>query len=114
MTVEATARLVDITSLTNTNSEGFVDLGHYTMYRIVSAATLVAGALVAGSAWAAAGSNADQAEESVAYQINPAHSGSVTFAAGFTAPLAKLWSYDTKGAVTYPLVAGGQVFVVSS
>ena len=84
------------------------------MYRIAAGAGFVAGALFFAAAWAEAGYTPDQTEESVAYQINPAHTGSVTFAGGFAAPLKKLWTFDTKGAVTYPLVAGGQVFVVSN
>lgn len=65
---------------------------------------------VAASAFAPKG----QSEEAVAMQINTAHSGEIDFADGFAAPLAKVWSNDTGGNTSYPLVADGAVFVVSN
>ncbi len=54
------------------------------------------------------------AESAVAYQENAAHTGSTTFAAGFTAPLKEAWVKDLGGAVSYPLVVGNLVFVTVS
>src|SRR5689334_833313 len=58
-----------------------------------------------------------QREYAVSYQINPAHSGSIVFANGFTPPLTKLWSRDFSngyyGTQTYPLIADGKVFLVA-
>ena len=52
------------------------------------------------------------ADQSVAYQINPAHTGAVsTF--NFGLPLAKAWSVDLGQPVSYPLIAGGKVFVIA-
>jgi outer membrane protein assembly factor BamB len=53
-------------------------------------------------------------EDATAFQINPAHTGSVDFAAGFSAPLVKAWTYDTGGTVSFPLIAHGAVYVVSA
>jgi outer membrane protein assembly factor BamB len=51
------------------------------------------------------------AQYSTAYQINPAHSGNITFTTPFAVPLKKAWSVDFGGAVSYPIVAEGMVFV---
>jgi outer membrane protein assembly factor BamB len=51
------------------------------------------------------------AEYSTAYQINPAHSGTITFATSFAPPLKQVWRVKFDGAVSYPIVAGGKVFV---
>lgn len=45
----------------------------------------------------------------VAYQINPAHSGSQTDQV--TPPLVQRWSRDLGAQISYPLVAGGRIFV---
>jgi len=55
-----------------------------------------------------------QAEEAVAYQINPAHSGSMTFAAGFSAPLKQIWTKNLGVTLSYPVIADGLVFVEGS
>jgi outer membrane protein assembly factor BamB len=55
-----------------------------------------------------------QSEYAVAYQINPAHSGSINFSAGFTAPLTQIWSVNLDSSLSYPVVAEGKVFVNSS
>lgn len=70
-------------------------------------------AFFVGSGACLAAQPGDQTEEAVTYQINAAHSGSVTFAAGFAAPLHKLWSYDTGNSLSYPLIADGKLYVVS-
>lgn len=48
--------------------------------------------------------------EAVAYQIDVAHTGSQSNEA-LTPPLTQRWSVDLGGAVSYPLIAGGRVFV---
>lgn len=53
-------------------------------------------------------------EDATTFQINPSRSGSVDFIAGFSAPLVKLWTYDTGGAVGYPLIAKQSLYVVSN
>jgi outer membrane protein assembly factor BamB len=73
-------------------------------------------AVVLVSTDASAGTSSKQKEYATSYQINPAHSGNVTFAAGFAPPLQQLWSvnignyYDT---TPYPLIAEGKVFIVA-
>lgn len=57
-----------------------------------------------------------QREYAVAYQINPAHSGSITFTNGFKPPLTTLWSEDfgySNSGFTYPLIADGKLYVVT-
>lgn len=54
-----------------------------------------------------------QSEEGVAFQINTSRTGSITFAAGFAAPLAQIWSFTAGSSLSYPLVAAKKVFVVS-
>jgi outer membrane protein assembly factor BamB len=46
---------------------------------------------------------------SVAYQIDPAHTGSQSD--GPTPPLTQRWSRDMGGPISYPLIVGGKVFV---
>ncbi|HKV54664.1 MAG TPA: PQQ-binding-like beta-propeller repeat protein [Candidatus Binataceae bacterium] len=53
-------------------------------------------------------------EDASSFQINPAHDGSVDFAAGFSAPLVKAWTYDTGGTVSSPLMALGALYLVSN
>ena len=48
--------------------------------------------------------------QAVAYQINPAHSGSQVDTV--SPPLTQRWSRDLGSPVSYPLIAGGRVFVV--
>jgi outer membrane protein assembly factor BamB len=51
--------------------------------------------------------------QAVAYQIDYAHSGFVTFGAPITFPSAPAWSVTLSGNVSYPLIAGGKVFVTA-
>jgi len=53
-------------------------------------------------------------EDATTFQVNSSHDGNVVFAAGFSAPLAKAWTYDTGGTVTFPLIARGALYIVSS
>jgi len=52
------------------------------------------------------------ANESVTYQINAAHTGAIRIK-GLGPPLAVKWSVDLGATVSYPLIAGGQVFVLA-
>ena len=69
-------------------------------------------ALVCALATAAAAKGAS--EDATSFLVNPAHDGNVDFAAGFSAPLVKAWTYDTGGTVSYPLIAHGALYVVSN
>ncbi|HTT99048.1 MAG TPA: PQQ-binding-like beta-propeller repeat protein [Rhizomicrobium sp.] len=51
--------------------------------------------------------------EAVAFQINPAHSGSTTLKK-FNTPLKLKWNVALGGWVSYPLIADGKVFVTVS
>jgi len=78
----------------------------------LSAAIVFAGAAAA----AVAISPSKQKEYATAYQINPAHSGSIEFAEPFAPPLTKLWSMDIGGyydEFSPPLIAEGKVFIVA-
>ena len=53
--------------------------------------------------------------QAVAYQIDYAHSGRAVFADAVTFPTTTpAWSVTLDGSVSYPLIAGGSVFVVTS
>lgn len=52
--------------------------------------------------------------QSVAYQNDYAHSGFVTFGTTPTFPSSPTWSVTLNGAVSYPLIAGGTVFVTTA
>lgn len=52
--------------------------------------------------------------QSVAYQIDYAHSGHVAFGTPITFPGSATWSVTLNGAVSYPLIAGGKVFVTTA
>ena len=49
--------------------------------------------------------------QAVAYQINPSHTGSQSDSV--SPPLVQRWSRDLGGLVSYPLIAGGKIFVVA-
>jgi outer membrane protein assembly factor BamB len=53
------------------------------------------------------------AADSVAYQINPAHTGAIDFPQGFELPLRPIWSRDLRHRVSYPIVVQGRVFVTT-
>lgn len=48
---------------------------------------------------------------SVAYQVNPAHTGSIK-TLGLTLPLKKQWSVTLNGNASYPLIVPGEVIVI--
>lgn len=85
------------------------------MSRFLYAGCVLALPLIVGAVPAGAGhTDRGQGEFAVAYQINPAHSGAITFSAGFSTPLKKVWSENLGSSLTYPIIAGGRVFVNSS
>jgi outer membrane protein assembly factor BamB len=51
---------------------------------------------------------------SVAYQINPAHTGAITFDVPFQPPLTLRWSQKADGPLSYPLIARGKIFIYVS
>jgi outer membrane protein assembly factor BamB len=77
----------------------------------VSALLLVAAAV--GGGLPAASARADTADLAVAYQINVAHSGVQTDST-LTPPLSRRWQVTLPGAVSYPLIAQGMVFVTAA
>lgn len=50
--------------------------------------------------------------QAVAYQINPAHTGAQFDTV--SPPLGKRWSRDLGSSISYPLIAGGKVFVTTA
>src|SRR5262249_54588511 len=48
--------------------------------------------------------------DAVSYQINPAHTGAITFKT-IALPSASKWSVDVGGTASYALIVGGRVFV---
>src|SRR5258708_4933940 len=52
--------------------------------------------------------------QSVTYQIDYAHSGRAVFGNPLTFPATPTWSVTLDGAVSYPLIADGKVFVTTS
>jgi outer membrane protein assembly factor BamB len=51
--------------------------------------------------------------QSVTFQIDYAHSGRVTVGAGPTFPPSAHWSITLNGAISYPIIAGGDIFVTT-
>jgi outer membrane protein assembly factor BamB len=76
---------------------------------VIVGAMLGTALLVGANPARAATGTTDQA---VAYQINLAHNGDLSGDA-LTPPLVKRWSLDLGGNVSYPLIAGGKVFVTA-
>ncbi|BAV34767.1 hypothetical protein SCL_2490 [Sulfuricaulis limicola] len=52
--------------------------------------------------------------QSVTYQIDYAHSGRAVFPYSITFPNSPAWSVTLNGAISYPLIAGGKVYVTTS
>ncbi|TMD62701.1 MAG: PQQ-like beta-propeller repeat protein [Chloroflexi bacterium] len=51
-------------------------------------------------------------DESVTYQVDPGHSGAQS-SDSLTPPLARKWSVDLGARVSYPVIGGGEVFVIA-
>jgi outer membrane protein assembly factor BamB len=82
--------------------------------RIGAGAALAVSCVLLASASSATAGGGKQGEYAVAYQINPAHSGAITFAAGFTTPLTQAWTENLGSGLSYPVIADGRVYVNSS
>jgi outer membrane protein assembly factor BamB len=54
---------------------------------------------------------ANSGADAVAFQINPGHSGSTTFACNVTLPTQSAWAVNLGGTPSFALIAGGKVFV---
>jgi outer membrane protein assembly factor BamB len=52
-------------------------------------------------------------QASVAYQINPTHTGAIDFPDGFETPLWEAWSLTLTWPLSYPLIAEGRVFITT-
>jgi outer membrane protein assembly factor BamB len=52
-------------------------------------------------------------DQAVAYQIGIDHAGQMTFPAPLVLPQAPAWSVTLPGKISYPLIAGGKVFVTT-
>lgn len=70
-------------------------------------------AALAATAPAASVALASPADQSVAYQLDAAHDGHISDAALAT-PLAQAWSVTLPGAISYPLIVNGMVFVTAA
>ncbi|HYI18554.1 MAG TPA: PQQ-binding-like beta-propeller repeat protein, partial [Solirubrobacteraceae bacterium] len=53
------------------------------------------------------------ADQSVAYQLGPSHSGHMADA-GLASPLAEQWSVTLPAAISYPLIVNGRVYVTTA
>ncbi|MFC9857692.1 MULTISPECIES: outer membrane protein assembly factor BamB family protein [unclassified Streptomyces] len=60
------------------------------------------------------GAQSTQTGASTTYQINARHDGSLVDTAVGAPPLSRKWSRDLGGSVSYPIVAGGRVFVTAA
>jgi outer membrane protein assembly factor BamB len=54
-----------------------------------------------------------QAQHATTYQIDRGHTGATTLATPLTLPLSRHWHVTLPGALSYPLIAGGDVYVLS-
>ncbi len=72
----------------------------------VASATTTLTAVPTATATPIAGQNT----QAVAYQINPAHTGAAQLPS-LVAPLVQKWAFSPGGALSYPIVAQGRVFV---
>jgi outer membrane protein assembly factor BamB len=54
-------------------------------------------------------------EAAITFQINTAHTGNIDFSNGFSTPLKQIWTRKfSQYALSYPLIAGGEVFVTGN
>jgi outer membrane protein assembly factor BamB len=81
--------------------------------RIARSASAAVFALVLALALAAAGTaRAASSDQAVAYQLDPAHDGYQS-ASPITTPLSQAWSTNLGGAISYPLIVNGIVYVTA-
>lgn len=52
--------------------------------------------------------------QSVAYHVDPAHTGRVAYGQPLNLPATPTWSVQLPGAVSYPLIAGSKVFITTA
>jgi outer membrane protein assembly factor BamB len=57
---------------------------------------------------------AGAATASTTFQVDPAHDGIVTFSKPFAPPLKKKWSINLGGTISYPIVSGSLVIVLTT
>src|SRR5580704_7452930 len=74
--------------------------------RVMMACVMIGGVVMAGAVSAGA-----QSDLSVTYQITPSHTGAIV-TAGVKPPLTVKWSVAVAGTASYPIIAGGMVFVI--
>ncbi len=77
-----------------------------------SATTATGASTTSSSTTSGTGGDPPGPDEAVAFQINPGHSGSVENDS-LTPPLTMRWSRNLGAQVSYPLIAGGRVFVTT-
>lgn len=53
-------------------------------------------------------------DASVAYRVNPLHTGNVPFSRKPRPPLNRLWTVDLKGLISYPLVVNNVIYVTAA
>ncbi|MGE0797756.1 MAG: PQQ-binding-like beta-propeller repeat protein, partial [Lautropia sp.] len=83
---------------------------------LTSGATDLAGNALAGQSWTfttGARSPSKPLGQAVGYQIDHGHSNFVAFGALLALPNSPTWTVTLPGPVSYPLIAGGRVFVVT-
>jgi outer membrane protein assembly factor BamB len=76
----------------------------------LSGSVYTTGAINANCTVAAGFANQSQSLDATAFQINPMHTGAVTYAS-VSFPAAPAWSVDVGGTPSYALIADGMVFV---
>ncbi len=57
--------------------------------------------------------SASPVDQAVTYQLGPSHSGYIADA-GLSTPLAEAWSITLPGAISYPLIVNGRVYVTTA
>ncbi|MER8267002.1 PQQ-binding-like beta-propeller repeat protein [Streptomyces griseus] len=79
-----------------------------------TAAVLFGAALAVVTFVTPVGAQSAQTGSSTTYQINARHDGNLVDAGVGAPPLSRKWSRDLGGDVSYPVVAGGRVFVTAA
>lgn len=82
--------------------------------KVIVKYTLLGVALLAAQNTSAFSKPPDAAAEyATTYNMNPAHTGAVDFSETFAPPFTKLWDVQLDGQASYPIIAEGNVYVVS-
>jgi outer membrane protein assembly factor BamB len=77
----------------------------------VLSVTLLALSLVPAGAQTAPSPDIRDDQFAVAYLQNPAHTNAITLDQSFAPPLRVLWNDTAEGAMSYPLIARGKIFI---